>query len=775
MKSLWACVSLLLLAGSLQAQAPSPQRPSLLDPTPISTPLPPPDKSSQAQAQSPAPANTTLFLDVLSQRTTQLVSQLNHPDAKARADIVATLVAIEASFLDQLSSHLNDGDPEVVLRVQDTLDQAAAQARIQRVLSLPDRDARSRLLQMQKQWPDLFNRVFSNNLATRALAIDQIGRLKDPDRLAQPLLILCLGHQSEQLQSAAIRAISQGRYNSDPVVDALTDLVEEAINDGSSGNRHQYSIGGNPSTPASDALVALREFRNPRTAVRLANMLAKRSGEASYYSAGCSSSEIIDTILATADKSVVGFMMKKIKPGGANLTTFELNGMPVTSSPRDWMLAVVVKLSRQSLSDYGVIRLPAEYGYVSPYCFPSQTERQKAFDKLAQWWQENSHAYPEPPQAAAPATQPATAPAAPPDRASQNLADLLKTADIQTEMKRYVDGQVALFSQPRSTQRRQAQQTLLAFHETFLSTLARGADNSRPLQAGALRDALTQSTIAGEAASQLARLSAGQREGLLDFRRNHQSVFDDFFSSSWKRQLDAVVKLQGMADPLGSAEPLVVIAVRHPWDGVRDVALSVAATGRYRSDLLVDKLFEAAARPATGNDLVSMDYDQAVDALLKIKNPRTTPLLLGLLVSTRCMDSFSKRLDIAQSLGAGGDRRIIPALVNELGKPWAREVQMQYEKHTVTNGDACLQALLKLTAQKPKDYGMIDVPNQGPDYCGFPDAHAREKAYKQFTAWWDKNKTSPPYRDLTPLVPVEPPAPTSASGMPMMPENSGEE
>ena len=139
------------------------------------------------------------------------------------------------------------------------------------------------------------------------------------------------------------------------------------------------------------------------------------------------------------------------------------------------------------------------------------------------------------------------------------------------------------------------------------------------------------------------------------------------------------------------------------------------------------------------------------------------PWLVKVMLGRR-EDLFCTML-LADTLAATRERRAIPLVMSLLDQTETRarfdilphiggRFPMNRKEITFAVSDAALLALIRLTDQKPADYGMAKA-RASTGYWrvvqyGFGTDEERQRAIRAFRAWWRIHKDKPPYADSGP-------------------------
>jgi hypothetical protein len=701
----------------------------------------------------------------------------------------AALLSIQQAALDSLSELANDKDPEVRQAAMDLLAKYSIQCRLTRLAAMLEPAQARNLLELQTRRPALTAQLVDDNMSARIAAIRKLATVEDASALREPLLAMCLWHSYGPLRAAAAQIVADKDYRSPEILDALTDIIVESI------RRQRFTGSTDPSSPERHALQALYR-RHPKEA---AGKIFAAMRESRIFR-GASH---VDLLVQLDEKRLIPVLVAQVR-STRNRSAWESG----------WMFATLLRMTDQPLSDYGV-----EYTSFNPsmpeYGNYEIKDFDKTADKIAAWWEKNKDtpAYRD----LKPLPIPRLPALEPEDQdmsqeidledeegglgtvdASRNVpatggagdatatsgpsvdAALYDTAGLESQIRRLTTMGIGELRSDRPKERARARESIMGIEQTMLDALlqAKQAAN-REDSAAQVMPMLTAMASRCEMAARLAGMSDSDRAKLAKYARLHADIVEEFFSPVWKRQAQAVARMRSNTDLMGEAEPLVVLALKHPWPRIRNQAVEMTvgksdtAPPPYRSDATVDALCDlltlrlTAAQPRDtrfsariyrGGDNEYVNEQRIVQALSQIKSKRAAPTLLAMMLARgnrgvrpiQCSD-----ITMAAAMGATGEPRAIPLLCEMLQRPGTQAWTMNLGNQTIhfEDRDVAFYALLKLTGQDHGKYNMV-FGNMGNNnkYMGFPNPDARKAAYEQFQKWWEANKDTPPYRDLKPLA-----------------------
>jgi hypothetical protein len=694
--------------------------------------------------------------------------------AKAGADILA----IQKATLDALGSFAGDGDLEARLRSGEVLEEAALDARVIRMEASLPRDQRTTLRQFRQAQPRIFLELLSPDWGRRVAAAGKLTRKTDPNRLAAPLLAMCLKHPSSELVNAAAEAVERCGYRSDVVIDALCAAMARFQNDPGAVRYSAYQGEVETISPYRAALGAMGSIGGPRAAAAMLDALLNNTRSGPVTSA------LTDAIVSTGEKRLLPTLIEKLNPSDrSGSLSWSTDGKTGTTLRSDLALWAFLRLSNQSPSRYGMLTMDRnEWGgamagslYVG---FANDKDRQAAYAKAKAWWDENRKqppyagleplpppARPAPPSqpamAAAPATAPGTKPALAAASAPNALGpSLLAEDDLGAEASAVARRLAEAFRSPSLPVRDAARRALLDLHAAPLRALAEANGSAASIPDARIMDTLMEA--ATEAGIQAARfpLPADLRKKLSALLAAQPKHARAAFSLNWSDRVEALNAISAQGDPQALAEPLLLMYLRDSTPQVRDSALKIAAAGNYRGDMVVDALLDALAR-ASDSDWQQLAYAGpkpegtlawTLTALEKIKSPRAAPLLVACLVGRNDYHRLTLPRLLPDAIIATGEIRVIPALMDELkDEHMSTTMNIGRKQVHIAACDMPLYIMLKLASQEPAEYQMIVAAESGRTYIGFKDEKARKAGVQKWTEWWNKAKEQPPYKDLQPL------------------------
>ena len=717
--------------------------------------------ATEAASSRPAPAEAVKG-EVL-RRFGVIAPLLAAREAAAARKARAAVINVQRALLDAVLARAEDRDPEVAARVREVLREITRDVRLRRVLlKLPEAEGR-KLLAFQKRHGDVFAAGFSADMDRRLAAVRRIDELTDPGGLAGPLLALFILGPSPELAEAAARAAAREDYHCDLIVDSLCRMVYRHWM-GADGGSSRHLRAPRPAEAGLEALAALRAPRagpmllslsvhGRRQDVELHVLLAKALGSTGEL-------RLIPPLMAELQRTEAQHSrgMQEVRVGTAR---------------SDYALLALLLLTRQSPGTYGLVHLADERTNWVLFGFPDAKERSAAIAKFRQWWHESRGSSPyrglkglsvpdSPLEAIGPGRPDRPLPPQAPPGIAAAAAERIDTADLADALAAHVSEIVERFRLARLSRRREAQTELLELHGSLVDGLAAasaGDDRAAEAIVGVLGDMVAEA----RAAEAMAGLSPRERRELRGLRQAEPQLCADVFAPNWDRNLGALKKIAGLADPQARrAEALMAVLLRHPSPQMVCEAARIAARIEYRSRAVTAALCDIMASVTADrwdtyhHGGLPVPHMEALKAVSAIRCKEAAPVLLALLRRQTGVNQLSRQC-FAEALAATGEVGAVPALIEVLKSAGSTygTWSMNKVRITLSPADAPLLALVKLTGQRTEDYGLTQLPfkygSYGINPIGFASEEQRKAAVRKFMQWWQQNKDKPPYKDLAAL------------------------
>ena len=313
------------------------------------------------------------------------VKDLGHDRLARRQAAQRLLYEVFETYLNVLTAC---GDrPESAELAAALMDRALAESRFQAAKDGMPKDLREKLTRCRKAVPEAFDQVFALERVRGLVGIRKLAYLGDDERAAaEPLLVYALVNRSYETMSVAVETAMLGKYKSDGVVDALSDIMLS--------NVHGFFMwlqgcNGAMSWPQMEALEALTAIDTPRAlSVMVNDMVTGRNYDENRRAS------VTDALIELGDKRVVPALVAFLDPRGAGISGKPLpNAKKFLVGPRDFALAAVVKLTGQDVADYRMAVIESALGMgaipLRMYGFEKDDDRVWAFEKIRQWWGAN--------------------------------------------------------------------------------------------------------------------------------------------------------------------------------------------------------------------------------------------------------------------------------------------------------------------------------------------------------------------------------------------------
>jgi hypothetical protein len=694
------------------------------------------------------------------------------------------LLEIQRAVLSTLDSYVDDRDLEVRLRVGEVLDEMIVEARVARMLASLPPDQRSPLLQFRQAQPAIFALMMSQDWNLRVKAVGKLTRKSDPQRLAEPLVVLCLRHHSTELVARAAEAVQRCGYRSEAVVEALAAALgryqgEPEIR----SNRYGRTV----ASPALALCDALGNIGGPRAARALVDALP-----GGPHAVGANSSlvaPLIDALVSTGEMRAIPTLLPKLNAEDrSGRSGWNSQSGTATGQNSDYAFYAILKFASRPASEYKLLVVDANpfMGNRFNVGFAKDKDRKDAYDKFKTWWSaerdkppfagleplEPASKSPRSPDASGgglPRTQPASAPQSAPATAASAPAPTAATApalpsgaivaEIASATRRYAEA----FRSGSFPVRDAVRRRLLELHSATLQDLADGVEDRDSESGKRLLDALSEGVTEASIHAASFQLPPEMRRKLSAFLASQPKIARSAFNLNWSARAEAADALASLGDPNALAEPIVLLYLKDPTPQIAQAALKLAATGNYHSDAIVDSLLETlaglteeewnrSAYAAPGPDNVARS---ALTALTKIHRKRPAPMLLALWMQRSARGDNGTTQDLAEAMAATGELGLMPHLLGKLKDTGVMMSTTTGKGKTITcaPSDAALLVLLKLTGQDPDGYQMIVTTDYNSGrFVGFKDEAARKAGLKKFDEWWKKARLAPPYQDLKPVV-----------------------
>ncbi|MBN1943443.1 MAG: HEAT repeat domain-containing protein [Phycisphaerae bacterium] len=653
-----------------------------------------------------------------------------------------------AAYLSVLTRCGTRRDAEVRTRAKDVLDRAVLAARLRRIEAILSEDLAKKFAAFRRRYPQQTADIFSRDLQQQVEVLKHIEEQKDPQGLAEPILVICLKHPSEELRAWAATAGAKRHYRSDMFADALCDVLDREISfRGASAPYMVYLVEGaedDPPNVLQVAFDALRVIRPPRARQRLLAILDKRRNYEMDLRL-C----LAEAIGMLRDPTLIPLLLRRLPRRARANYTRSLDGRRVTFAVGDDALLALLRLTRQSPSQYDLILETGQHGTFLG--FADNSQRAKAYEKFKAWWEANRNRkeFQVSPAASRPASAPAESKPSPPAPfPTQQDAERLKKT-VAAEAQRLARG----FTEEHYRRRAAASEELLALQDAMLAEVLTGARTDPPAQRRARLGLAEDMLVSARIEQFLLDRSPADRPTFRSLRADYPRAFRDYFGLSSSRRRQALESLT-KDDATARTEPLVLDMLQNLDDETTPIAIQALGTGWYRSgpiqkllagpisDRYVQKLKREHCYYAMG---AANPYQPWINALAAVGGEECFGVLRSIL-EDQDWQMRQRCGDVVNAIAESKDPRAVDMLLPLLEKTDILNSMQFSDKKKITQAtsDYALMALIRVTGQDPKGYPFSHAPGRrfgGADLFGFPDEATRKKAIAQFRDWQDAQKT----------------------------------
>lgn len=682
------------------------------------------------------------------------------------------LDTIHRAMLDGLLDGLASPSPEIRSRAAETLKLILEEAHLARASMLLPAQMQESLFHLAEIDRPLVMDVLAGSEKACLAALERIDKMKDPSGSTSCLLVAALYLGSDVAADHVAEMVARhDRYRSDNIGVALVCAgVRKAEN--IAGGRMGYAY-----PQKLDPLLAAQLIRGERTAAALCSALLEYGGKKNIT---------LDLRLAiglgqSGRQEFLPVLFRKIDTltfaGAQNYGT-------VTQHKNDVFIYAFVALAGENAASYGLVEQTNMVGFAK-----GDDLRDKAVARLKEWYASQNEAmerfekfppfvpdfgqFLKDPLAAWQVARAASAPAA----TAAPMADAIhkSAADLEKKAAAAVSELVAEFKHPAQRQRQKAQQGILRTYRGFLSGIRESSGSGGAGAAGApttLENCISQARFYDHVAS----LTAAGRTSMLKLRQVHGGAMSELFARDLRTASTAAKRI--LADgEVADCEPLLLYCLGHHSPVMARLAAEAAATGKFRSDVVVDALMGILMKAGSSSWYhFTVNTTQApsievlsLRAVNKIGSKRALPGLLAMLVDDAGTVDYYRPTVLSEAVMAIKDDAMIPVLIEALDRPAARTPQVLHvnpaTKATVswTPADHIIVAVLGATDQDPADYKVVSVPLSGQkiNIKGFVNEADRTAAKAKLKKWWQDNKDKPPYKDIQPLVLPDVPKPAA--------------
>lgn len=717
-------------------------------------PQAPEAQADPAPAQPKPPARPEIPLPERLARIAQTCLRACASGGASENQAMEALLGLHEPICRQILSADPAEHSETQLRLAETLRRMTRQARIRRIeIKLPP-DMRKKFQAFRLRFPVVFDDLMDPDIDRRVAALKRLKTLPDPEKLGASMVSICLYHPSGKIIEAAIDVANHGHYDDDFVVDALVRVVRAYSDwDASWYDDETQKLG-------VAALEVLANFKSKRASAPLLEMLMQGHGN------GFARLRLIEALGAGQDLRVVPHLTKYLAHTQIN-STHTRRDIKITRAPCDRALLTLILLTGSHFPTYRVSVWESEHGW-AVYGFSSDKDRKWAIAKFKKWHQANKDAIAKLP--------PLTSSDAPgQEEARDKPSEGVELPDLQgldATIAEYCTQRIELLDADRYRTRRDAANQILALHTALADALTRQAlesgDGTRTLATDVLGAIVAEARLA----SVIVKADKGRRAKLLSLLEENDRMRRGFYSLRWYQRVESLQWLAKDAKRAQSGAKILQDALSDSNPLIQNAAITALIEGEVSSpelvtfagDLMIRRLgepeHEAGHRILSSEDSSSLDL-KLIQYVGGQKNRKSLRLLLGAL---DILDGgFSRRTEsrlVYKYLGESGDKALVPVLITRLTKTnWTSGRSDGEMRIEMCEADFALRALLQITGQDPKDYGLIFLraslgwtgEDLGLKQFGFRDDKARKKARIKFKTWWQEHKNDKAYKEAEPI------------------------
>lgn len=710
----------------------------------------------------------------LSRMAGQLVQSACSHDTRKSQPASAALGDLQLAISQPLIEGLNSGDPEVHARIEEILHESLFQAALAGATRNLTPDRRLMLEGLIRKRRQAIEPCFVGDEDGRTFAILRFRQTDDRNKQLEPLLLALINGSSIDNAAAASMVATDLNYSSQALAEAIAAKIAmsytvsaRSMNTIDYRYQHQAFFAGNGGAlPALvNALFSMQD-KTSRLTPLLMGMLMENPNTPSGQ---IPMSMLTETLIKNKELGVIPTLIERLD--GASSFIFGSrgpNGAQLSVRQSDAAFFVLLSLTKQTPASYGCTDLTS-MGYANPFTVPvafdTDKARTAAYTKFREWWAQASQSAPykdiKPIELVKPgewnkraaSTQTASTVA---DSSSPSSADETGATQIdglQDRLGAVVRKQIGMLGSSRPSQRRNAQNAILAIQSGFFRTVASQLGQEDPgMAAEVVRGMHSEAKLA----LIMCDLSAEDRAKLLQFRKAQGDVLRDITSENPEVVVSGLRSL-GRKDVQHLAEPLVIYCLVKGTAQHSSAAADLIAAGHYKSQAINDALVLALSQCdvqqyGSGNSGMT----SILKAIRVARPPEAVPVLMAHVLSFGRGNYYQINPEMFELLENYGSKQPVPNIVERLRAGSQGPVygsSIDGKPLSWTDSDYALYLALSLTNQSPADYGMI-VRKAGPhlNVVGFTDEKARSAGVKKFLGWWDEHKDQPEYKDLKPVV-----------------------
>lgn len=341
-------------------------------------------RDSRPVPASPSPASrqpvdAEKLHDDLATRVDELVGRLGARRLRERERAHSKLLGMYRAFLECLVAHADRASSAVREQLFDILTDAVAASRLRKAQATLPSPVWKRLADLQRQSPLILRDAFSLSWQRRVRAMDAARQLADPQGLAEPLVLQGLRDPMPQVVVAAAKAAQNGRFGSDELVEALTDILIRMPRDAWYSDWPGFGRTADQTRPHVAAVAALGKVKNPRSAEVLLSLLADGRSTNPYRDA-----MLAEALGLTGDRRAIPALLSRLGQTGIIRSWDGRTAGSLATS--DIALLALVRLTGQDPKKYKFHKSP----HGEPlHGFRGAEERKAAIGQFKAWWRQN--------------------------------------------------------------------------------------------------------------------------------------------------------------------------------------------------------------------------------------------------------------------------------------------------------------------------------------------------------------------------------------------------
>ncbi len=309
----------------------------------------------------------------------RLMMEFAGPRASRRDSAHSAILGIHEAYLQALVEQASGTNLTAAGGARRGLAGEAVSSRINAHLAELPAEQRAKLQQFRRLHADVIQQAFSSDVRTRIEGMKRLGGIADPQRLAEPLVIMCLTAREPGLVMASAKIASGGNYRSPETIQALHQVLMAQMPKGNL----RPSI-PSPGWAALDALLAIGDQSTPPLLLSL--MLSKSNPS------WPTNAVLADALIKLDAKGAIPRLVEGLEGGATPRFKGVIGQKPFTWAASDSMLQALLGLTGQKAEDYNLKE--ADIGGVKVKGFAEPSDRQKAIKAFLDWWQKHKEESP---------------------------------------------------------------------------------------------------------------------------------------------------------------------------------------------------------------------------------------------------------------------------------------------------------------------------------------------------------------------------------------------